>query len=255
MKDKKIKKISVIIPTFNEEFNIKKTLLSIEKQRCNIPYEIYVSDGGSDDSTVKIAKKYANVEIAPEKGKVKQLNYIVSKTSGELLIFLDADTTIPPNYIQKMYDIFTNDKKLFACSARFKYTNGREFSISIGSKKFTFTTFFFHSTGSHIYYVMRYLLGYPELAGCNIVVRRRIFHEVGGFKNPPKGWGVDKTFSDSVIYYIKKVKYGKIKTLTLTNVKTSARKVSVGRGLKKFYQYQNKKKLYADLARKNNLEL
>ena len=37
--------ISVIIPTYNEENNIKETLIAVKKQICNIPYEIIVADG------------------------------------------------------------------------------------------------------------------------------------------------------------------------------------------------------------------
>ncbi|MEM5873123.1 MAG: glycosyltransferase, partial [Candidatus Aenigmatarchaeota archaeon] len=60
-------KISVIIPTYNEEKYIEDTLLSIKYQRFNYPYEIIVSDSNSKDKTIEIAKKYANKIIITKK--------------------------------------------------------------------------------------------------------------------------------------------------------------------------------------------
>ena len=249
----KLIKISVIIPTFNEEFYIRNTILAIKKQKCDIPYEIFVSDGQSTDNTVNVAKTLANVVISPQRGKSYQLNYIVPKTSGEILVFLDADTIIPPRFLQKIYSIFQKRKKLLACSARFKYTNGRHHSLKIGPIKFTLTTYFFQNFGINLFYFMRTLLRYPELSGCNIIVRRDIFLKIGGFKNPPKSYGIDRVFSDSILFLIKKIKYGKIKTLTFLSVLTSGRKLSIKRGLSRYYQYHSKKKVYSELTSNINV--
>ena len=96
-------KISIIIPTYNEEANIKETLIAIKKQIWDFPYEIVVVDGHSTDKTVDIAKKFAKVYISPQKGKAYQLNYAAPKTSGEILLFLDADTLMDPFFLQKIY--------------------------------------------------------------------------------------------------------------------------------------------------------
>ncbi|MFX1378856.1 MAG: glycosyltransferase family 2 protein, partial [Promethearchaeota archaeon] len=132
-------KISIIIPTYNEEINIKNTLIAIKRQKCNIPYEIVVVDGQSSDNTVSISEKFAKVYISPEKGKSAQLNYVVPKSSGELLIFLDADTLIDEYFIQKIYNIFEKHKNLFACSARVKYYDGKAIKFKLGSQIFTIT--------------------------------------------------------------------------------------------------------------------
>jgi len=64
-------KISVVIPTLNEESHIEKTLLSVIKQEGD--YELYVVDGGSSDNTVAIARKYACV-INSQLGRANQMN-------------------------------------------------------------------------------------------------------------------------------------------------------------------------------------
>ena len=92
--------ISVIIITLNEEKNLKKTILTArESAKFNsnksIPIEIIVSDGGSEDKTVEIAKEYADRVINAPKGRVKQLNIAAEKAKGDVLIFLHANTLLP----------------------------------------------------------------------------------------------------------------------------------------------------------------
>ena len=246
--------ITVIIPTFNEENCIKNMLIAIKRQKCDLTYEIVVVDGQSTDSTVSIAKNYAKVYISPKKGKVFQLNYGISKTSGELLIFLDADTIIDPYFFQKIYKIFKTHKNLYACSARVNYHNGRAISFKLASKKFIITQLFFLNISMHLYYFLKSLLGFPELAGCNMLVRREIFLKTGGFKSPPNSLGIDKVFSDSLIYLTRKMKKGKVKTLNFTSVLTSGRNLTIKRSLKRISQYFSKKEIYYALAKKNQLD-
>jgi len=247
MKDKY--RISVVIPTYNEEDNIKETLISVKNQRCSVPYEIIVVDGQSSDETVSIAKNYAETYISPKKGKANQLSYVVPETSGDLLVFLDADTIIEPYFLQKIYKIFQRHKNLFACSARVKYYNDKSISFKLGPKRFTITMYFFLNWGMHIYYFCKSLLGFPELIGCNIIVRRDIYFKVGGFRQLPSNLiGIDKVFSDSLIYLKRKIKRGKIKTLNFVYVFTSGRTLNARRSLKRIGDYRSKKDIYYNLA-------
>ena len=246
--------ITVIIPTYNEENNIENTLIAIKQQVCDVTYEVVVVDGQSKDNTVSIAKNYGKVYISPIKGKAFQLNYAISKTSGDLLILLDADTIINPYFFQKIYKIFKTHKNLYACSARVNYHNGKAFSFKLASQRFTITQFFFLNINMHIYYFLKSLLSYPELTGCNIIVRRDIFLKSGGFKSPPNSLGIDKVFSDSLIYLIRKMKRGKVKTLNFISVITSGRHLTIKRSYKRINQYFSKKDIYYALAKKNQID-
>jgi len=246
-------KISVVIPTYNEEAKIKETLIAVKKQKCNVPYEIIVVDGQSTDETVSIAKNFAVTYIAPKKGKAFQLNYVIPETSGDLLVFLDADTLIEPYFLQKIYNLFEKHKDLFACSAKVNYYNGKSISFKLGSQKFNITSYFFLNLWMHVYYLFKTLLGFPELMGCNIIVRKDIFFKVGGFKQLPYNLlGIDKVFSDSLIHLIRKIKRGKIKTLNFVSVFTSGRTLNAYRSLKRIGDYHSKKDIYYNLAKNHN---
>ncbi len=243
-------RISVIIPTFNEERNIKHTLKAIANQIIDVPYEIIVADGQSTDNTVKIAEKFSKVLVSPKKGKTYQLNYAAKKARGWLIFFLDADTIVDTHFLQKIISKFNKDKELLACSARFKYFDGKKISFKIGTLNFSITSYFFQNIFVHAWYFFKSLFGYPELSGCNIVVKRRIFQEVGGFKQPPNSLGIDKVFSDSLLYYIKKINHGKIKTLNFLSVLTSGRHLTAKRSVQRIQQYHSQKDVYLNLAKK-----
>src|SRR3990172_5795106 len=87
-------KISVIIPTLNEESHIEKTLRSVMKQEGD--YEVYVVDGGSIDNTVAIAKRYTKA-INSKRGRAIQMNASARLCKGDVLLFLHADTLLPDN--------------------------------------------------------------------------------------------------------------------------------------------------------------
>ncbi len=81
--------LSIIIPTFNEEACIEKTLL--QTQACISDAEILVVDGQSTDKTVAIARKHVRV-ISAKRGRGEQLNAGVAATQSNILLFLHADT-------------------------------------------------------------------------------------------------------------------------------------------------------------------
>lgn len=89
--------ISIIIPTLNEETNIQR-LLPYLQSLPNQEYllEILVSDGGSTDQTVRLARNLgATVLVPPAKGRAVQMNFGAANARGNILYFVHADV-IPP---------------------------------------------------------------------------------------------------------------------------------------------------------------
>ena len=105
-------KISVIIPAYNEEQNIVRTVESVEKRAGQFVEEVIVVDGGSKDETVRQAKKTsATVISSPQKGRAAQMNYGAAKAKAELLYFLHADTIPPELFDKKIVDAAVNGYK------------------------------------------------------------------------------------------------------------------------------------------------
>ena len=94
------KLVSVIIPAYNEEKLIEKTLISLKRQSYR-PIETIVVDNGSTDKTQRVAKKYTDrVLYLSERGTAKTRNYGARFANGEYLFFLDADTEVSKNAIR-----------------------------------------------------------------------------------------------------------------------------------------------------------
>ncbi|MCM1566180.1 MAG: TIGR04283 family arsenosugar biosynthesis glycosyltransferase [Dehalobacter sp.] len=82
-------RISVVIPTLNEEQKIADLL---EKLQYLSELEVIVVDGGSKDNTRQICSRYPVRLISAQRGRGTQLNAGADVSRGEALIFLHADT-------------------------------------------------------------------------------------------------------------------------------------------------------------------
>ena len=100
-------KISIIIPTYNEEEYLPKLLESIKSQDFT-DYEIIVADAQSDDNTRNIAKEYGCVVVEgglPGPGR----NRGAEVAQGEILLFLDSDLELTENYLSNVIEEFKSE--------------------------------------------------------------------------------------------------------------------------------------------------
>ena len=104
-------KVTVIIPTLNEEESIGATIDEIPREFCE-QLEIMIVDGRSTDKTVKIAKsKGARAVMEPRKGYGRAYKTGFKNAKGDIIATLDGDTTYPAKDIPKLVKML-NDKKL-----------------------------------------------------------------------------------------------------------------------------------------------
>jgi uncharacterized protein len=90
-------RISVIIPTLNEAANLPRTLACLER----LPQlEIIIADGGSQDQTGEIAQAFGAQVIQTAPGRSTQMNQAAQQATGEVLLFLHADTLLPRDWRQ-----------------------------------------------------------------------------------------------------------------------------------------------------------
>ncbi len=91
--------ISVIIPAYNEEKYIGKTLLSLQRLHRK-PDEIIIIDGGSTDKTVEIARKAgAKALIFSHRGIGYARQQGLKAATGDIIAYTDADTEVPANWL------------------------------------------------------------------------------------------------------------------------------------------------------------
>ena len=186
--------LSIIIPTFNEETWIEKTLVSV--QACAPDADILVVDGQSTDKTVAIASKYARV-ISAKRGRGGQLNAGVAATQGEFLLFLHADTLPEQVGIAELLTVMqSEDVDGGASRMRFDDTRPIYRRICENITKRSLRTKSY--TGDQA-----------------IFTRRKVFQNLGGYRNWP--------FMEDVDYSERMGKAGKVVLLN-AEVETSARR-------------------------------
>ena len=89
-----MQKLSVIVPTLDEGERIAATLDALASLRA-LGVEVIVVDGGSRDATVQRARLRADRVIPAARGRASQMNAGAEKATGDVLLFLHADTRLP----------------------------------------------------------------------------------------------------------------------------------------------------------------
>lgn len=110
-------KLSVVIPAYNEEYNLRTGVLdSVYDYLKDQDYlwEILFVNDGSTDNTLKIAndfsKKHSNFKVLdePHRGKAGTVSTGVLKASGDIILFTDTDQATPIDQLEKMLPKFSD---------------------------------------------------------------------------------------------------------------------------------------------------
>jgi rSAM/selenodomain-associated transferase 2 len=157
-------KISVIVPVLDEAKQIATTL---EGLMALASHEILVVDGGSSDRSREIAGRFGVHVIPAERGRARQMNRGAAQATGDVLLFLHADTRLPPS---ALYDIDS------ALTDR-RYVGGR-FDVELEGKHWMLPV------------VARMINQRSRLTKVAtgdqaLFVRREVFEKMGGFADIP----------------------------------------------------------------------
>ena len=165
-KDFELMRVSVVVPVYNEEVLIVRCLTALRNQTKK-PFEIIVADNNSTDNSVEEAKKFA-VRIISEKqpGATHARNAGFNLATGDVIARIDADTLVPPNWIEEIEKHFTDDPNLIALS-------GPTF---FDDKKFNNLLIFEKPT--HI--IWKIIFGHDLLYGPNTAITKAAWEKVRG---------------------------------------------------------------------------
>lgn len=153
-------KISIVIPVLNEARHLPNTL-SIQATDV----EIIVVDGGSQDETVAIAQSFGVKVLQSAPGRAAQMNTGAKVASGEILLFLHADTRLPDGFDQMIREALKT-----AIAGAF------ELSIDANQPGIRWIE-------QGVNWRSRYLqLPYGDQA---LFLRTETFHKIGGFPDLP----------------------------------------------------------------------
>ncbi|NVK19701.1 MAG: TIGR04283 family arsenosugar biosynthesis glycosyltransferase [Methylocystaceae bacterium] len=166
--------LSIVIPTYNSSVGLKQTVDSLVPP----PYarEIVVVDGGSTDDTLAVAQSLDVRIVKSPKGRGHQLAAGAQAAVGDWLLFLHADTVLPENWGQEV------------CSFILAHGAGQE-----EAAYFTFALDDEDERAERLEKIVSWrcrLLGLPY-GDQGLLISRKLYEEVGGFREIPLMEDVD----------------------------------------------------------------
>lgn len=171
------KKVSVVIPAYNEERYIEGCLKSLVNQTLRRDeFEIVVVDGGSTDRTAELAKEYADMVIQQKsEGVGGARNDGVEVANAEFIATTDADVILPEGWLERicadfeaMEDVVTVYGPIYPIENRIKY----RFLIWLFNK---------------LVHLSAKLKTFYATLGANTAFRKVCFLEIGGYSTIPAG--------------------------------------------------------------------
>lgn len=179
--------ISFVIPAKNEEKYIAGCLHSIYKQTAPEPIEIIVVDNASTDSTEALIRRlFPQVTVVyegrPGTNRARQTGFAHSR--GELICFLDADTRLPPWWLEKLLASFQKNDRIVAVSGPYRFYDFPWY-WNLLNELFMFLIL------TPFVRILELTGGGAQMMGGNMVIKRSALRQIGGFNTSLKFYGDD----------------------------------------------------------------
>src|SRR5437016_2668350 len=157
-------RISIIIPVLNEEKSIGATLAALQRLK---PDEVIVVDGGSIDGTREICASFGVPAFPSPPGRAMQMNHGAGQASGDILLFLHADTLLPDSALNDIRTVMENSRCV-----------GGRFDVELDGDHWMLCVIAAMIS-------LRSRLTKTATGDQAIFVRREIFEKIGGYPDIP----------------------------------------------------------------------
>jgi rSAM/selenodomain-associated transferase 2 len=104
--------LSIIMPVLNEAAGIEAALRALAPFRAR-GVELIVADGGSNDRTADLAAPLANRIVIAPRGRAAQMNVGAAAATGDVLLFLHADTQLPADADRLVRDGLNTSRRIW----------------------------------------------------------------------------------------------------------------------------------------------
>ncbi len=207
------------MPSYNEGKYIRRSLEALRNIGVD---EIVVIDGGSRDSTVSIARQYADiVESSPSyDSPAKARNAGIKMSKGDIIAFVDADTVVARGWLEAIKRGFEDGVV---------GVTGPAYPLEDGS----FASLVSYIISYDILVRLTLSIGRPHFLGFNVAYKRDILDRIGGFRE-------DVAISEDALLSMNAYRMGELRFLPEMVVYTSIRRVRKrGLGESLFYLVYN----------------
>lgn len=180
---RKMKKVSVIVITYNGKKHLKECLSSLENQHYK-DYDVYLVDNGTDGSDLYVKELFPYVKVIKNNenyGFAKGYNEASKLLDAEYIAFLNDDTKVHPNWLGALVKEIESDKEIFAVGSKILYYSNSNIINFAGSKITILGVWADDGRGNKDdskYNEKKYV---GAVSGCSMLVRKNIFENLGGF--------------------------------------------------------------------------
>ena len=141
-----MKKLSIIIPAYNEEKTILEVLAKVKKTKLSLRKEIIVVSDGSTDRTAKLAATLKGIKVIdqqPNQGKGAAVRKGIESSTGEIVIIQDADLEYNPEEYEKIVKPLLDKTALVVYGSRFLGSEPRRLKIFSRKHKNAYSSAYF----------------------------------------------------------------------------------------------------------------
>ncbi len=170
-------KASIVIPAYNEELYLPRTLESIMRQSWQ-NFELIVVDAYSEDKTEAIAKEYGAKVVKAPKGNIGNSRKVGSAiANGNFIVSTSADVIHSKEWLEHLLSPLMNGAHASAGSICLQDAYIHEKVFTRALNKVIVPALFF--------------LRFPQATADNIAIERGFYHKIGGFRPLPTAEEID----------------------------------------------------------------